>query len=193
MEDTMKFKRIMSRGKAVFMNAVIGALAIMTLWPSLTQASWTTQGVDTPKSFSNMSSRSIAIDKTTGYPHIAYGEDRLYHAYHSGSQWVYETVDASPGVGQYASIAVDSNGKIHISYWDAINGELKYATNMLGVWQAVILDSGKVGQFASIAIDGGNKVHISYNDAANGDLKYATNASGSWVLAAVDSAGNVGY
>ena len=82
----------------------------------------------------NMTSRSIAIDKTTGHPHIVYGGDHLYHAYYNGTQWVYETVDDSPGVGQYAAIAIDSNGKIHISYFDATNGDLKYATNMLGEW-----------------------------------------------------------
>ncbi|MFO0795347.1 MAG: hypothetical protein U0586_14950 [Candidatus Brocadiaceae bacterium] len=68
----------------------------------------------------------IAVD-ASNRPHIAYGGDHLYYAYHDGSKWNYPTVDASLLVGDYASIALDTSGKAHISYHDAANGALKYA------------------------------------------------------------------
>ena len=62
-----------------------------------------------------MSSRSIAVD-SNNHPHFAYGGDHLYYAYYDGSSWHYETVDSSPGVGRYASIALDESDNAHISY-----------------------------------------------------------------------------
>jgi len=96
-------------------------------------------------------------------------------------------------VGQFSSIAVDSNSKVHISYYDATNHALKYATDASGDWvTSTINGAGDVGQFSSIAVDSNNKVHISYYDATNYILKYATDASGDWVRATIDNAGEAG-
>jgi hypothetical protein len=149
--------------------------------------------IDDAPVFSNFNQRGIAIEKTTNSPHIAIGGDHLYHSYFDGTKWNYETVDNSPRVGQSASIAIDSNKKIHISYYDEFNGALKYATNAFGSWFTYIIDStGNVGQCSSIAIDSNNKAYISYYDATNYNLKYATNASGQWVVSTIDSTGYVG-
>ena len=152
-------------------------------------ADWMVQSLDAPKIFSDMSSRSIAIDKSTNTPHIVYGKDFLYHAYLTESGWQIETVDVSPGVGRYASIAIDSLGNVHISYYDATNGDLKYATNKLGPWTAIKIDTGNVGMFSSIAVDSNDRVHIAYYDLMYGDLKYATNMSGAWTVATGDPSG----
>ena len=78
--------------------------------PALPQAeSWTIQCVDCPKAFYEMTDRSLALD-ADGHPHIAYGQDRLYYAYHDGSGWQAQTVDDSPGVGSHASLALDGAG-----------------------------------------------------------------------------------
>ena len=46
----------------------------------------------------------------------------------------------------YTSIAVDSGGKVHISYYDDTNAALKYATNTTGAWVTTTVDnSGDVG------------------------------------------------
>src|SRR3989338_4275342 len=169
-------------------------LLALLLLPSASFAEWTIEAVDAPKIFTVPYQRAIAVD---GYdkPHVAYGRDRLYYAYFDGSQWQYETVDSSPGVGYYASIALDSNNKAHISYYyyDETNGHLKYATNVSGAWVVSTVDSAAiVGMYTSIAVDSDNKVHISYFDEIYEDLKYATNASGAWVVSAVDSSGDVG-
>ncbi|MBI5055171.1 MAG: PKD domain-containing protein [Nitrospirae bacterium] len=151
------------------------------------------QCVDCPRNYSSsypVSTRAIAIDNMNR-PHIAYGGDHLYHAYYDGTTWRYQTVDSSPGVGQYASIAIDSNNSVHISYHDGYR--LKYATNASGSWNISTIDSTPgVGQYTSIAVDSNNRVHISYYDYSNSDLKYATNESGSWVAYKINPTGDVG-
>ena len=160
------------RGKAFLFLLML----ILSLTPTVTEAAWTTGALDAPKLFSNFYARAIAIDGS-GNPHIAYGEDHLYYAYHNGSSWNYETVDSSPRVGQYASIAIDSStGYVHISYYDWGNGNLKYATNATGSWVPETVDSsGDVGLYDSIALDPSDNVHIGYYDNTNKALKYTTN------------------
>ncbi len=107
--------------------------------------------------------------------------------------WVSGTIDSAGSVGWYTSIALDSGGKAHISYWDRTNTNLKYSTNASGSWVATTVDSaGSVGSYTSIALDSGGNVHISYWDSSNTNLKYATNALGFWVAATIDSSGDVG-
>ena len=88
--------------------------------------------------------------------------------------WAVATLDSTGYVGYDTSIAVDSSSKVHISYLDGTNSDLKYATNAGGSWAYSTLDStGNVGYDTSIAVDSSSHVHISYYDSTNGDLKYA--------------------
>ena len=105
-------------------------------------------------------------------------------------EWYTSTIDSAGNVGDYSSITVDSNNKVHISYRDISNQDLKYATNKSGSWITSTVDSsGTTGWDTSIATDSNNAVHISYKSESGGDLKYATDASGSWNILTIDSNG----
>ncbi|MFH1226379.1 MAG: DUF2341 domain-containing protein [Planctomycetota bacterium] len=99
---------------------------------------------------------------------------------------------ASGSAGGNTPLSVDTNGKIHICYYDMSNYGLKYVTNTSGNWVTATLDNG-IGEYASLAVDRNNKVHISYYDRNNGDLKYATNVSGAWVKYTIDTDGTTGF
>jgi len=153
---------------------IIAFWLLVLLLPNPSIAEWTIEAIDMPKYLTNFSQRAIALD-SNNHPHIVYGGGHLYYAYYDGAQWQYGTVDSSSGVGIYASIAIDSQDKVHISYYDWTNEDLKYATNASGSWVIYTVDSAEqVGLDTSIAIDSLDKVHISYLDSTNGDLKYAT-------------------
>ncbi|MEC8106154.1 MAG: putative Ig domain-containing protein, partial [Candidatus Thermoplasmatota archaeon] len=88
-------------------------------------------------------------------------------------------LDSVGDVGEYSSIAIDSYGFKHISYFDDTNDDLKYATDQTGSWVTTSVDATwhSVGKYSSIAIDSNDGVHISYYDDTNSNLKYATCSS----------------
>jgi hypothetical protein len=147
---------------------------------------------------------SLAVGGSGGlgvsYYDVSYGH--LKHAScaascTSAANWQTVTVDQSPSVGLYTSTALGADGRRHISYFDAANGDLKYATCALNCtnpanWLMVAVDqTSQVGRYTSIAVDANGVRHISYYDALNKDLKYArcatncTNSAG-WSRVTVD-------
>lgn len=111
----------------------------------------------------------------------------------SSTFWISTVIQDETGyyVGMDPSIAVDSNGKVHINYVGA-NSTLSYATNTSGSWSWVILHPTDAVRYTSIAVDFNGKIHISYYEWLNKYLKYATNASGVWTFYTVDSSGDAG-
>ena len=153
---------------------------------------WHIEYVDAPSRFRDMTDRSLRLD-AAGHPHIAYGADHLYYAWHDGTAWHIQMVDSAPLVGRYASLALDGAGHPHISYYDEANNNLKYAFFDGSIWHIQTVDTtGDVGQYTSLALDAASRPHISYYDSANGDLKYARWTGSAWHIQTVDSAGDVG-
>ena len=99
------------------------------------------------------------------------------------------TVDSNGWVGEESSIDVDQGGKVHISYFDNDNSDLKYATNAGGSWTSIVLDyKGTTGMDTGLAIGTDDKVHISYYDGT-GTLGYATNSP--WKITTIRELGYV--
>ncbi len=83
-----------------------------------------------------------------------------------------QVLDGPDYVGAFSSIAVDSQGLAHITYYDDTNGDLKYV-QADGVSSPVTLDSaGQVGRGITSIFDGDDILHICYFDTTNHDLKY---------------------
>lgn len=140
---------------------------------------------------------SLAIDRNDKV-HIAHSgysgsESVLYHTTDTSGSWKHEIVD-STSVAESVSIAVDSSGGIHISYY-ATDGknDLKYAYRAAGsgTWTKTTVDTaGTVGQYNAIAVDDANsRVHIVYGDLDTNSLDYATNSIGAmdgWNTVTID-------
>ncbi|RJQ48256.1 MAG: hypothetical protein C4538_04135 [Nitrospiraceae bacterium] len=97
--------------------------------------------------------------------------------------WTKVTVDSAGSIYGYTSLVIDSNDKIHISYYDETNHVLKYATNVSGSWSYSSLGISCWGA-NSIAVDSSNKIHISCYD---GFLHYVTNSPGYWYNQTIDN------
>lgn len=124
-------------GPALLALAMIFSLAAAAIQPAAAQdgeqpaapnAFWNIQTVDEPPFFSEMTDRSARIDGG-GNPHIAFGGKHLYYARWdpNNKKWHLVTVDGSPKVGRFASLALDSFGNPRIAYYDEMNGSLKFA------------------------------------------------------------------
>ncbi|HEC86835.1 MAG TPA: hypothetical protein ENI49_03080, partial [Thermoplasmatales archaeon] len=104
--------------------------------------------------------------------------------------WSIEVVDRA---GRCNSLALDSEGHPHISYYGEAYDDLKYARWDGNSWNIEVVDSTDVGSYNSLALDSKGYPHISYNDFENDDLKYARWDGNSWNIEIVDSSGDTGY
>ncbi len=152
------------------------------------EARWVSEVVDEGGAFDKVS--SIAVD-SEGNVHIAFFDEykvnnvsygQLCYANNVNGCWTVVTVDNStPMVGMNPSLAVDSKGWVHISYYDATGLKvLKYINNVGGVWSIPILldQSGNSGMYSSLAIGANDSVHVAYLNQRSKNLMYVTNAHG---------------
>ncbi|MDD5687103.1 MAG: carboxypeptidase regulatory-like domain-containing protein [Elusimicrobia bacterium] len=106
--------------------------------------------------------------------------------------WSLQTVDSGDDVGDFTSIALDSNNYPHISYHDNTNNSLKYAKWNGTAWSTTTVDTGFLGEDTSIALDSNNNPHISYRSNSDG-LKYAKWTGTVWSTSTVDSSSLSGW
>ncbi|MFQ6060222.1 MAG: fibronectin type III domain-containing protein [Thermoplasmata archaeon] len=101
--------------------------------------------------------------------------------------WNIHTVDSVGNVGEYTSIAVDSEGNPHISYWDRDNWALKYACWNGSAWNITTVDSSsQTGLYSSIALDSNDRPHIAYFNQGEASVMHANWTGSSWNIERVE-------
>ena len=95
-------------------------------------------------------------------------------------------------VGWWSSIAVDSNGYPHISYYLESGRYLKYVKWTGQGWHDQTLDGAWAGRFTSIALDANDYPHISYYDDSKDRLEYLRWDGVAWEAHNVDETGSAG-
>jgi len=98
---------------------------------------WTIQTVDSDGYVGAWSSLALDSNDKVHISYHDYGEatdtgftkEDLKYATNSSGSWQTFVIDSAGDVGSYTSIALDSNDKVHISYFADLIGDLKYATN----------------------------------------------------------------
>ncbi len=146
---------------------------------------WGTECVSCPHMFQTVEDHAIAWD-AAGNPHLAYGGDQLYHAWHDGTNWQTEVVDATPQVGAVAALDIDSQNRPHIVYFDQSHYDLKYAQWNGATWQiqSIVAQVGMwgLGELA-LVLDGSDQAHIAYSvyDSSNENITYVYHDGTQWV------------
>ena len=114
------------------------------------------------------------------------------------NNWKKVTIDQTGDVGKFASLAIGGNGRLHVSYADATNSALKYATCLISCtsaanWQrATVMDEMGTVHHTSIVVGGDGRVHVALENHAA--LRYATclascSNPANWETLLVDPAG----
>ena len=132
------------------------------------------------------------VRDAAGTIHIAYRDLSygLTYGTWNGAAWSTHAVDNN---GQYAgsscSLALDSQGRPHISY--IADNDVRYASwdGMSWIVETVDADENQAGA-TSLAIDGLDRPHFCYYGQR--DLKYAYYDGDSWAIDILDTCGSVG-
>lgn len=157
-------------------------------------SSWSTGIVDSSADVGYYSSIAVQSDGTVHISYYDYDSGSLKYATCSGAADCTQSanwnngivVDDSSDVGYYSSIAVESDGTVHIGYYDYLIGSLKYATcsgasdcTDKGNWHNVTIANmgASIGidpEVISLVIDSSRNVHIVYYDSISFSLKHVS-------------------
>jgi hypothetical protein len=147
---------------------------------------------------------SVVVD-AEGRVHVAsidpslMGSDvGIEYALRDETGWRVEEIGSPPTPYQFAtSIALDSQGRPHISYHvgstetPSDSGRLYHAVRNEGEWQNEIVDrDGDAGKFSSLAIDGDDRVHIGYiqwQTETTAVVRYAIQEGAGWSIVEIAS------
>jgi hypothetical protein len=93
-------------------------------------------------------------------------------------------VDSASGTGVHTSLALDSLGNPHITYFDSLNYAIKYARWMGSAWVTQTVDIRPNGTYriSSLKLDNSDNPHISYGDGP----EYAHWTGSTWVIQTIE-------
>ena len=145
---------------------------------------------------------NVAID-STGSPHVLavdpsqFGsQNGLEYATFDGQSWTVETVGTGPLPYEFGnSIALDSQDRPHIVWFDSQGQDLKYAFRDSGGWTISTVDSaGDVGRYPSLALDQNDNPVVSYYQTlseSSGAIRLARWDGSQWSAQQVDQLDDV--
>ncbi|MFH1754609.1 MAG: choice-of-anchor C family protein, partial [Candidatus Latescibacterota bacterium] len=100
--------------------------------------------------------------------------------------WVVESIDTFGSAWGQGYLAIDSQNKPHIIFYDTGDGSLKYGVRTGGSWVIESLGINNLGYPASLALDSQDIPHISYHNGTTYSLKYAVKSGATWIIETVD-------
>jgi hypothetical protein len=96
--------------------------------------------------------------------------------------WESEAIASEGNVGGGCSLAADRWGRLHISYVDETEGEVKYARYDGSSWEfETIASDVEVRGLTAIDLDAFDRPHVVFSDEKAGALTYAYRSGTSWV------------
>ncbi len=135
---------------------------------------------------------SLAID-SQNRPHVAYFDETSNELQYAYANWdtnnkvfvwaLQPALDSAGDVGQYASLALDSSDKPHITYYDDGNDALKHAFKTpIDAWTTEFVDNpaAAVGKYSSLVVYDPNTLYVTYYDETNGNLLFAQKNGNIW-------------
>jgi hypothetical protein len=214
-----------------YYNATLKTLKYAEYACATGTCAWTVQTVDSSPDASDDVGKYTSLDfDSMGTPNISYYvldtislTEKLEMVKHAsfvgggngncgdGNDWLCHVVDSSTGsLGMYTSLDVDWLDEVYISYYDGVNGALKYA-RLVGsggncgtdnAWRCRTVDVGldaDVGKFSAMhsCQNADDYLRIAYYDQTAGTLKYAYNIftggncgeAGEWQCDVIDDVG----
>ena len=113
-----------------------------------------------------------------------------------GNNWTVQIIDDKASKWTGTSVALDSNALVHLSYYDIMNGSIKYADydgEGCHIYTVDMINVEYGERDISLCVDNNDFPHISYfNGNPANDLKYTHYDGNQWQKETVDIQGNVG-
>jgi hypothetical protein len=198
----MNYNKFKNLKFSKYMLLILFSIVIITSNINLAENTWKINNIENTNLIGSINYISMKLDSKDN-PHICYVDQSIelnknysfYYIFKDGTNWNKEIIDINDNVGFYCSIDIDQNDKPHVSYYDELNGNLKYAKKTGETWDIQTIDfQDDVGYHTSIIIDNDNNPHISYYDGTTPyGLKYAYfNITNNWTTKVIDSGYKVG-
>ncbi len=135
-----------------------------------------------------------------GWPRFVYQDGTppaVKYAAWDGQRWQFEVASEVLKGTLGVSLALDSQGRSHLSYFDDNTHSLIYGWRDTDNWHQQSVDYNLNTSLTSphrsaLKLDRQDRPCIAYNDSVAGDLKYATWDGGHWRIELVDAEGDVG-
>lgn len=199
----MSYKK-KSKLKYFYLNKIIiFSLIVLISQTTIAENTWNVKDIENTDTIGEIFYLSMKLDSFDN-PHICYVDRtynitknyNFYYLYKNNGTWIKEVIDTNDFVGFYCSMDLDQKNKPHISYYDQLNGDLKYAEKIGDKWKIETIDTeGDTGYYSSLKIDNDNNIHIAYYKEGTMPygLKYAYyNETNNWKIEQIDSGSKVG-